>query len=651
MDTINICMCLSMEEDGDLKSSEWEQNYQNILKLFLTFLYSHPKVPFSFYFTGKHLEFLQSAHPEAVEILGEIVGRKQGEVFGGGFYSPVFPLLLPADRSGQIEKMNAAIRTSIGKKPRGLILFKDIWDPSLIVTCQTCGIEYLILENNLIPLNKRCFLPIITSVQGKTLKILPSYKTLKPSADEKAGSWLGRIESLQQKSGIVPIVFSLKEIKIFLENGFFYSLWETIQKEEKPYINFTLPQIFLKNASSFINAYVPSGMDSSVAKWAQEPYKEKSSDEFSISIYDYLNTYPLVKKLYDRIMYISMLISQTHGADKMRKKSAQEKLWEAQSGFNFIRADSALPANEKNIQKAFSLLNEAEKLVRESKEFKESVTSYDYNADGFNEYICQMEKYHAVITQFGGSITELELVNGGGNFAANRPLIKTSGREKSYYARNIFVEHLFEKTDSTDFADFDTSTDCQFCNAKFSEIKFDAKRREIQLEASEFFSSLKMPVKLCKNYIISSNGFSVQYILKNESPFALKGIFAVETNFARTCFLAEQYEAEMIYKGNRTEIPLAETFTAEKDAETGGLSLLQIKDIPEKVLILFEPNEDSGFMIRNIKFADDADSSNLSSDGEILCSRFYWEVNLAPARAMEKTINVSIISAKIKGNL
>ena len=66
MGILNICMELSLKDDGDLSTLEWEANYQNILKQFLTFLYSHPKIPFAFSFTGPQIEFIQSSDPEAM---------------------------------------------------------------------------------------------------------------------------------------------------------------------------------------------------------------------------------------------------------------------------------------------------------------------------------------------------------------------------------------------------------------------------------------------------------------------------------------------------------------------------------------------------------------------------------------------------------
>ncbi len=655
-------MELSLKDDGALSESEWENNYQTVLKKFLTFLYSHPKIPFAFSFTGLQLEFLQTAHPEAMEIFSEITSRKQGEVLGGGFYTPVFPLLFPVDRSGQIEKMNATVRTCIGKKPRGMTLLKSIWEPALIITCQSCGIEYILLDSSLIPSEKNSFLPFITNMQGKTLKIIPLQNELKPISGRSANAWLEELLKKSQAgtlpfSTIVSMSFSLKEINDLLDSGFFEELNTLVAEKKLGDAQLNLPQLYLKSAREYSNAYIPSGMSETVSRWTKKRYASSNSNLFGRTFYDYLNVYPMVKQLYDRIMYMSMLISQTHGADKIRKKAAQEKLWEAESGFNFICSDTGLPAPAKKIQNAFRQLNEAEKFVRESKEFRESVTSYDYNADGLNEYVCQMEKYHAVITPRGGQIAELELVNSGSNYAANYSRIKQFDSAEDSYNRGIFVEHLFENKDSDDFLNFKPIKNDCFCNSNFSEVKFDGKRRELQLEAKALYSSLKVPVKLCKNYIITSNGFIVQYILKNESPFPVKGVFAVEMNFAKTDFSCKtgsskqkegQYGAEMIFRGSKQNIPTGTPFHAKNSAEQGGLSLLQITNNPEKTLLLFEPNEESGFLLNTINFNDRSNQESKVIDSSTLSVQFYWEIDMAPARAMEKTINLSIISQKKK---
>ena len=120
-----------------------------------------------------------------LQILRELTSRHQVEVLGGGYYSPIFPLLFPVDRSGQIEKMSALLRATVGKRPRGMTLFGSIWDPSLVTTFQSCGMEYVLLDSTLVPSSCKCCYPLITSEQGKTLKVLPLRSDFLPLSGER----------------------------------------------------------------------------------------------------------------------------------------------------------------------------------------------------------------------------------------------------------------------------------------------------------------------------------------------------------------------------------------------------------------------------------------------------------------------------------
>ena len=75
---------------------------------------------------------------------------------------------------------------------------------------------------------------------------------------------------------------------------------------------------------------------------------------------------------------------------------------------------------------------------------------------------------------------------------------------------------------------------------------------------------------------------------------------------------------------------------------------MQITDNPEKTLILFEPNEESGILLNTINFCGRGNGQSTGNDSSTLSVQFYWEIDMAPARAMEKTINLSIISQKKK---
>ena len=83
--------------------SEYKMIYDNYYKPLVSFLYANPDFSFSFYFSGPEFEYIKKKNPEFLEILKKLVDRKQVELIGGGFYNPVFPLLFPMDRSGQVD--------------------------------------------------------------------------------------------------------------------------------------------------------------------------------------------------------------------------------------------------------------------------------------------------------------------------------------------------------------------------------------------------------------------------------------------------------------------------------------------------------------------------------------------------------------------
>lgn len=331
----------------------------------------------------------------------------------------------------------------------------------------------------------------------------------------------------------------------------------------------------------------------------------------------------------------------------MRKASAHEKLWEAQCGFNYINPENGLPSLSPSRQKAYSLLNEAERYIREASDFKENVTTFDYNGDGLNEYVCQMDKYFAVVSLKAGSITDLNVIASSGNYAASLSCIDQFDGYSDNRSRGFFVEHLFDDDDMTKYIKDEPVTSGIFSRVQFSEKKFDSKRKDIQLEGYGEYSSLTQGVRLRKNYIATSSGMVVQYILKNESPIELKGYFVVECNFAQTEFSKKidgsQYNAEFILDSNKTEIKCDDVLNVEK-----GVSYLQVNDNANGNSFVFEPNEDSGLCYSMLTF-----NRPVSETQTVISSRdskyaMYWYIDLSAGMEIEKTINFSIIPVKKK---
>ncbi len=653
MCAISLCLELNLIEYSYADNHSLEKVYQAHLKGLLQFLYKHPKLNFTFGFTGAQIEFLSQKHPEAIELLSDLTSRHQVELLGGGYYAPIFPVLFPVDRSGQIEKMTSILRATVGKRPRGLSLFGNIWEPSLLPTIQSCGIEYIHLDSLLIPPVYKKYMPLIISDQGKNLKVLPVYSDFCVSKDETGEAWLKRIklsadkQKITAQSPVITVSYNAQTVEAFLSKEHLAFLDSYMAKTDEPQdFVFSTPQQFLKSAEMYLPSYIPAGMHPVISQWVKQAYKSNPPQgSFPLTIHDFLNTYQQNRHLYERMSYISLLISQCHGGDKIRKRCAQETLWEAQSGVYYVDLPLGGPAVVEHRQKSYRLLNEAERVIRQSRPFAESLTSFDYNGDGRNEYVCKMEKFHSVVELKGGQISELNIINGGANYAASLSRINDFDGAEDNYDRGFFVDHLMEASDLVNYLELKPIGSSVFSQVLFSEKKFDSRRKEIQLEGHGNYSSLKMPVSLRKNYIVSSNGFIVQYILKNESPFPLKGVFLVEINMAQTNFTQNEqsapYVCELIMDGNRAQVPLSKQFHAPN-----GVSLLQMTDSVDKTSFLFEPNEESGFITAAIPFKRPCSESADRQIASTQVAAFYWNVDLAVDRAMEKTINFSIIPAK-----
>ena len=626
MSLLNLCFSLVADDSND--DDKLEQDYQSIYKRFASFLYAHPKLQFSVSFLGNQLAFYKKHHLEFIDLIGQLTSRKQLEVLGGGYYNPIFPLLFPQDRSGQIELLTSELRQSIGKRPRGMMIYGSVWESSLIPCLQTCGMEYVFLDSSLVPSGKQNYLPIIMAYQGKTVSILPIFRDFEVTENQTALNYvkilkrkvIDDIRNDEYSAFDVPRVLSIAvkkdTMKMMFETGFLDGLAKIAESDEIKDIVISNPLSVVRSCEHFSRLYIPSGMQEDIAYWAV-PHVES---RFPITIYDLLQNNPHSDSLYHRMMYVSLLISQCHG-DKMRKKEARERLWAGQIGQAYICSPLGVFANTVVRQSAFRNLNAAEKLARDAVDFRESITSFDYNADGIYEYVCQMQSYMACIERKGASITELEILHNAGNYADSLCDAK----------KGIFVDYLIEVSDFDSYILGEKVGNEVFSKTLFSESMFDSQRREVILLGRGRFSEMQQTLSLRKKYITTSSGIAVQYILKNESPLVVKAKLVTELNFADTHFEKDIcYTMEIISAGTKK--------TPEKNALINDVSYVQLTDMFSNVAFVLEPNESAGVVICPVS----------SKDGRTISVALCWDVDLAAGREIEKTVNFSIMAHRPK---
>ena len=383
-------------------------------------------------------------------------------------------------------------------------------------------------------------------------------------------------------------------------------------------------------------------MDDTCSSWAKKPFvKSDGKNLKNCTIHDYLNIYPQNRHLYERMVFVSMLISQIHGGDKIRKSSASEMLWKAQCGFCYINSSNGLPAVASLRHKAFECLSQSEKLTRECKDFRQTVTSFDYNADGLNEYVFRMDDLHAVVSRKGANIVELDSFKSFKNYAANLERMEAFDGVSDSFIRGFFTDHFIDTQDLQKYIDKKICTSGCFENSVFSEKKFDSKKFDLLLETQAEYSELSLPVSLRKRFTASKSGFTVQYFLKNEGPLAVKGTFIIELNFCAPLEKENMLKGELILKGVKTEIPQSGNYNAAKN-----VTFLQVKDEKNRLSFSVEPNEPLGFTSSLLTFARPVDENTVSKTSQTFTCAFYWNVELYSGMEVEKYITFNIVGLK-----
>lgn len=608
MGIINICFQLNGFSDETLSSqnlsykqigasNDLEHDYQAYYKPIAAFLYSHPNLNFSFSFSSYQIEWFAKNHKEFCLLLSELAGRKQIELLGGTLYNPLLPAILPVDRVGQIEDYTILLRQYTGKRPRGMILPNYAWDTSLITSLKTCGMEYIVVDSNMIPSNRTRFLPYIVQGYGKNIFVLGENQDLIPNPSTSAEEYLAFLaDNVKNTCPAVERPLMLCSITPehfckLINSGWFTSFLSSVEEQISGYsFESNTPVKYLKTAQHYQRAYLPTGLHS------------RKTGLF-YNIYDYLLRDSATYLLYSKMMYVSMQVSQSRG-DKSRKNMATELVWQAQigqaySGLQDLDGDNYRLA-------AYKSLIQAERSVREYMDFFESVTSFDYDSDGIHEYICQFNQFNAYIQARGGSVFELDVMKTAHNYAGC-----TAGRT------GLFLDYLYDASRS-----YRGDT---FSRQIYREVGFDGKRHEIKLIANGSVGELNQPVVLRKNYLVNSSGIQVQYILKNESPFPLRQCFSVQSNFFVSAAGTEDLNAEVI-SGEQKELKVFSGSLVDKSCKD--VSLVRISD--NEVTFVFEMNENA-----DISFCDEKGCL------EVLIS---WNVDIPAEREIEKTISFSVIS-------
>jgi alpha-amylase len=110
-------------------------------------LRKYPTIPISLHISGPLLDWFDTNHPEYLEIIKDMVQSKQIEMLSGGYYEPILVSIPDHDKIGQIQKMNQIIADKFNTEPTGLWLAERVWEPHLVKSIQSTGIEYTAVDD------------------------------------------------------------------------------------------------------------------------------------------------------------------------------------------------------------------------------------------------------------------------------------------------------------------------------------------------------------------------------------------------------------------------------------------------------------------------------------------------------------------------
>ena len=595
---------------------EFETLYNHKIRPLISALYQFPRINVVIHYTGVLLHWIERRHPELFVLIDDLLSRKQAELLGGGFYEPMMPLLPLADKIGQIEMLTTYLRRQFGRRPLGCWLPGLSWEQNLVGPLNACGMGYTFL-------NESCFRaagadlkggyfyePCITEDQGKIITVFPLSVSLeeRPSLIlEKLGSYRGMNSESEGPVTIFPD-FVLKPGEK-AETGF-QLFFEELSAADSC-IEFTTPGRILRNFHCLKKMYF-TGCSAEQASPRQ-----------------FMTEYPEAGGIYSKMIHTRVYINQLRG-DKARKLSALEELWKAQDSAIF----SPMIGNPHVRKAAYKALLEAEKITREKGSFSPSLSAFDYDLDGEDEYVFQDEKLNCYIRARGAGLFELDYLPKSWNFLDTFANGKNSG---SGGVRSAFSDYLVPGK-NLPVLDWRGVENARFCgNEIFETVELDRVRRELKFRLLPGKDLQSCNIGIYKTWRLQRNTLSLQYRLENVGPGTEHFFLIPSVDFSFSGAGEPHVRFLAIRKTGREPVEIAD----QKQTETVNINGFEIRDIKNETVMIMEADRNFNANLFN--------AANLTNPGipeyyQFTCIMPVFPVSLDSGKNQDIVFSIKISS-------
>jgi alpha-amylase len=416
-----------------------EDSYQKSYRPFLEALMRYKNLKVVLHYSGHLLSWIQSRHPDAIELIQSLVSSNRAEILSGGFYEPVLSVLPERDNLSQINEFSQFIRNNLGYSPQGLWLAERVWEPQMPQFISRAGLQYLAIDDfhfKMTGLEEGDLLGYYTTEdQGKTVSVFPGSEKLRyyipfRSVDDtisyfreiamRGGNPLLTFADDGEKFGVWPNTHKHCYEDRWLDN-FFAAL-----EQNADWIETTTFREYHEQFQPMGIAYLPTASYREMGEWT---LPSESGLEYQYALEQlgnimgekakyllrggiwrsFMAKYPESNHLHKRMFMISDLVHQATQINSEKARAAQIELWKGQCNdayWHGVFGGLYLPHLRSALYR--HLLN-AESIASDILQNDRSVKVLDFDCDGYTDIVVHTKHINLVGSEKGGCITELSL--------------------------------------------------------------------------------------------------------------------------------------------------------------------------------------------------------------------------------------------------
>ncbi|HEK85702.1 MAG: alpha-amylase/4-alpha-glucanotransferase domain-containing protein [Candidatus Saccharicenans sp.] len=404
-----------------------EMAYQQAYWPFLKTVNKFPYFKFALHFSGFLWEFICQKHKEALELIKEMVNRRQVELLGGAFYEPILTQIPEKDRQAQVTLMTRFLEETFGITPTGLWLAERVWEPHLASFLNRAGFRYTLLDEEHFHYARveNIYGYYATEDEGLIFNIFPIDKTLRYYIPFKSYDQIKAYFQKIQDSGNDTAIIGDDGEKFGLWPGTFD--WVYNRGWLKGFLDFIAEnQLEMMTFSEYLDqgqplgrVYLPPASYEEMMEWVLPPAEQKEFLELKSSLKpedkkflrggqfrEFSLKYPESHHLRCRQLQVSTEVRNC------QDREAELELYRAQCNdayWHGVFGGLYLPHLRRAV---YQKLISAELRIP----FVSGWEKYDFDLDGQDEWILRTPAFFAwAKPDIGGAITEIDYRSEGTN--------------------------------------------------------------------------------------------------------------------------------------------------------------------------------------------------------------------------------------------